>query len=155
MRKLIFLTIATAASLTLCNKAKAVDAADCTVAAINTAITNTAAGGTVNVPTCTGTTWTTTLNITKNINLIGKTTTNTTSQAGSANDQTVIIDGLADRSIPLLKWNNVNDSNTARLSGFTFRSGPVFAFTQDAEVRMTGLSHNVRIDHNHFDMLYG
>lgn len=91
-------------------------------------------------------TWTATLNISKGITLIG---------AGS--DQTRIIDEVPRvLLIPAVINVTLNTNQVFRLTGFTFQGGAInTAVNYDGVVRFYGSCFSNRVDHCHFDGLYG
>ena len=126
---------------------------------VTTAITLAADGDTVVVPAGTAT-WTSGLNITKGITLQGATTTNTgayslasgTNTSAAYNDQTIIIDDVP--STDPLVVATLSPTESFRLTGFTFRYGSVTSHPS-GRVVLKGTCPSVRVDHCHFDQLYG
>lgn len=121
-----------------------INAATPALADVQSACNSAANGDTVNVPAGTAT-WTTNLNITKSINLIG---------AGT--DNTVIIDEV-NRSYSfagLIKWSAVTNA-PARLSGFTFQGGVTNTGVNfNGVVAVGGTCFAFREDHCYFNQLY-
>src|SRR5437773_2126900 len=116
---------------------------------VSTAINTANAGDTVVIPAGTAI-WTSTLNITKGITLMGQTTTD--SVAGTAADKTIIQDNVTRGSAgtPVIKVQSVL-GQSYRISGITFQ--PYSATIKDnanGQVYLGGNSQAVRIDHCNF-----
>jgi hypothetical protein len=114
-------------------------------------------GDTVIIPPGTAS-WNSTLNITKGITLQGATTvTGDHTTAMSAIDSTVILDTIVGSNAfsPVLQV-TLNNPSSFRITGITFQYDPnVTAKNQDGAVIVRGTSNNFRIDHCHFNLLYG
>jgi hypothetical protein len=131
---------------------------------VKTAIAVANDGDTVVIPAGTAS-WTSTVTITKGITLTGATTVNTTGAGGanvtgSANDQTIIVDDIprVGGQAPILSI-TLGSAQSFRISGITLRaSTTTTASAGGGQVRFGGGgggSNTIRIDHCHFDGLYG
>lgn len=110
-----------------------VNASACSLSAVQTACAFASPGDTVMIPAGTAT-WTNTLTITKDIQLIG---------AGIG--QTVISNGMTGT---LISWNTVSNG-ACRLSGFDFEYGPADAINTWGTTRLIGIGgtcHAFRLD---------
>ena len=102
--------------------------------------------------------WTSTLATTKGITLQGATTVDTSGAggpnvAGSANDQTIILDDVARDSggnAPIFDV-TLTSTQSFRLSGITLRAGSLTTGAGNGAIRIHGLCPSVRIDNIHFD----
>jgi hypothetical protein len=109
-------------------------------------------GDTVVIPAGTAT-WTTTLNISKGITLMGATTVDTSTTFGDANDQTIILDNVP-RAAPtfgrVILAINIS-SGALRISGITFRDGSLgTGASSGTVVPGTYPPATARVDHCHF-----
>jgi hypothetical protein len=92
--------------------------------------------------------WTQGVNITKGVTLQGQTTTD--SVAGTAVDNTVILDDLPrPPSRPMIRLSTVL-GKSYRITGITFSPATVTALNYNGAVIFNGNSQSVRIDHCHF-----
>ena len=122
---------------------------------VSAAIALASDGDTVIVPAGTAS-WTQTLNITKGITLQGQTTTDPV--AGTANDQTIILDDVVAAPYPGYRIAITlapSAGQTIRVSGFTFRTGSTTDRGYQGSVNIAGTTQAtaVRVDHCHFDGL--
>jgi hypothetical protein len=128
-------------------QAKIIDARSPSLNDVNAAIASAADGDTVMVPAGTAA-WTSTLTITKGIQLIGKTTTDPV--AGTAVDNTIIQDNVTrgTQSSAIIRVTSVS-GKSYRVSGLSFQP---FATTPgiNGMIVLAGNSHSVRLDHCHF-----
>jgi hypothetical protein len=145
---LLFATAGTA-------QAKIINAASPSFADVSRAVASAVNGDTVIVPAGTAA-WSSTLIITKAIQLIGQTTTD--SVAGTAVDRTIILDEILPRK-ELIRISSIKISTTNplgdpvwRVSGFTFKQGgtSITSGNTGASVIAAGWSKCIRIDHCHF-----
>ncbi len=117
-------------------------------------------GDTVVVPGGT-VSWTSPLTITKGITLQGATSVSGDHTSGSITptDRTVILDDVprtpANNGGALIRVPSLTSTRTFRLTGFTFRYGSVTAIDGNGVIRINGTCPSTRIDHCHFDQLYG
>lgn len=111
-------------------------------------------GDTVIITAGTCSDWTGTINLTHGITLKGQTTTN--SVAGTANDQTIILDNvvkLPSQTVPAILLSNPTGT-TCRVSGFTFDTGTVTDGNSNGFITIhTATGGQFRIDNNHFKTL--
>jgi len=128
-------------------RATIINARSPSLADIRDAIARAADGDTVIVPAGTAA-WSSTLNITKAITLIGQTTTD--SGAGTAVDNTIITDNLTrvPGGTPIIRINSAL-GKSYRLSGLTFQ-GQSTAQNNNGAIVLAGDSHALRLDHCHF-----
>jgi len=123
-----------------------ITAASVSLVDVSAAVVSAVDGDTVIVPSGTAT-WTSQLAITNAITLIGQTTTD--SVAGTAVDNTIIIDNLpSTQDTPLIVITS-GSGKSYRLSGFTFQDARTTLSTQ-GYVSLSGQSQAVRVDHCHF-----
>jgi len=117
---------------------------------VQSAISSAVNGDTVIVPAGTAA-WSSTLVITKGINLIGQTTTD--SVAGTAVDKTIIQDNVTRTpgGTPIIRIASVL-GKTYRVSGFTF-SPLLTTVNNNGAVVLNGTSQSVRLDHCHFQVM--
>ena len=116
---------------------------------VSTAINSAKDGDTVVIPAGTAV-WTSTLNITKGITLIGQTTTDPV--AGTAADKTIIQDNVTRGSAgtPVIKVQSVL-GQSYRISGITFQPySATLKNNANGQVYLGGNSQAVRIDHCNF-----
>jgi hypothetical protein len=130
-------------------QASIINAASPSRADVVTAINSAANGDTIIVPAGTAS-WTTGITVTKGITLQGQTTTN--SANGTANDQTILVDNLADVGGGQgFFMCTTNTGQSLRISGFTFTGvGGRTTTIYNGAIRFSGTSDRVRIDHCHF-----
>jgi len=135
-------------------QAATINAASCSEADVTTAMAATVDGDTVLLPAGTAT-WSSSLVVTKGITIIGQTTVD--SAAGTANDQTIILDRTGSVSDQMLIYLNTSLGKTYRISGITFRTGQTTRANSNGMIYISGTqgasSHAVRVDHCHFDDL--
>jgi len=105
---------------------------------VQAAVNSASSGDTVQVPAGSAS-WTGTLTINQDINLIG---------AGTGS--TIITDSAA-TSVQLIVWTTTSN-NVDRLSGFTFQ-GTANTFGDGGSVQIGGTSHALRVDHCNFNLL--
>jgi hypothetical protein len=117
------------------------------LADVRAAIASAVDGDTVIVPAGRAT-WTSGLVITKGITLMGQTTTD--SVAGTAADNTIIVDNItrAPGGVAVIKILSVS-GKSYRVSGFTFQ-GLSTTINNNGAVVLGGNSQAVRLDHCHF-----
>ena len=108
-------------------------------------------GDTVIIPAGTAS-WFSNITLTKGITIIGQTTTD--SAAGTANDQTILIDNL-DRGGGQSYFNcTTNAGKSLRITGITFSGlGGLQTIASGGAVQLHGNSDHVRVDHCHFTHL--
>jgi len=114
-------------------------------------------GDTVIIPAGTAN-WNSTLTITKGITLQGATTvTGDHTTAMSATNGTVILDTVAGTSgTPPLIQATLSNPSSFRITGLTFQYDPnVTTKNQTGAVIISGSCNNFRLDHCHFNRLYG
>jgi hypothetical protein len=107
-------------------------------------------------------TWTTCLSITKGITLLGATIVtgdHTTVNGMAVTDKTIIIDHItrSNGNAPIIFFNNINSSQSVRISGLTFLGGTVTAAAESGSIVVHGTNsncQNLRIDHCNFHNLY-
>ena len=127
-----------------------INATSPSLADVTAAIRSAADGDTVTIPKGT-TTWTSTINISKGITLIGQTTTDPVHK--TANDQTIVsVNTGTDGNTPLLVVETAL-GKSYRVSGITFRTGQTSKVNSNGMIRIGGNSQAVRVDHCHFDDL--
>lgn len=111
---------------------------------VGTAVSAAKEGDTVVVPSGTAT-WTTTLEITKNVTL-----------QGAGQGVTVIIDEIPRGSQPPLINASTTSVGNFRLTGFTFKGGIVNTGTvSNGVIKIAGTCHATRVDHCTFTQLNG
>jgi hypothetical protein len=125
---------------------------------VSTAVAAAHDGDTISIPAGTAS-WTSTLNITKGITLMGKTTITGTPPNQTVNDATKIQDNTPrNQALPLIKV-AITSSQSVRISGLTFLPGTTTTFSGASN----GLSFSsasaatpptIRLDHCHFSKLY-
>jgi hypothetical protein len=130
--------------------ARTVSARSPSFADVSTAIAVASDGDTVLVPSGTAS-WGTGLVITKGIQLIGQTTTD--SVAGTAVDRTIIQDNVARRAggVPIIRVQSAS-GKAYRIGGFTFQTLST-SLNNNGAIILEGTSHSVRLDHCHFKPL--
>jgi hypothetical protein len=141
--------------------AATINAASAALTDVTTAVAAAVDGDTVIVPAGTAS-WTSVLTITKGITLQGATTvTNAGTQNPTASDLTVIKDDSPLDTIQsgLIKV-DLTPNQSFRLTGFTFASGVRTTLNDNGVVQLTSDTNsapvtNVRVDHCHFDHIYG
>jgi hypothetical protein len=137
--------------------AATINAASPALTDVASAIALASDGDTVIIPAGTAN-WNSTLTITKGITLQGATTvTGDHTTAMSATDGTVILDTVvgASGSPPLIQATLSNPSSF-RITGLTFQYDPnVTTKNQTGAVIIGGSCSNFRLDHCHFNRLYG
>jgi hypothetical protein len=121
-----------------CTQAATINASSVALTAVQTAVNSANPGDTVNVPAGTAT-WTGTLTINNNIQLIG---------AGAS--QTIIVDG-GSTALNLINWNTTS-GGYGRLSGFTFK-GNGNATAYNGTIDINGTCHEFRVDDCVFSIL--
>ncbi len=166
MRKFPLLAALAFVALANCVSATTRTAASAEYSDVKTQTDAAVAGDTVVIPAGTAT-WTSTLTITKNITLQGQTliTGDHTNVDGtshlstmSATDVTVIRDDVPRiGSAPaIIRFQTVDSGDLPRVSGITFKYGTtVLTVNANGRLRIEGESKAFRVDHCHFDTLYG
>jgi hypothetical protein len=149
--RIIFVTFLSSAFLGgIIAHATTYPAASCNETDVSAALARVSADGDiVSIPsgTCT---WTSTLSYSQTYSLtIQGQTTCTGTPASSCTDNTVISDGVANNSAALYITTLSNKS--LRITGISFTGGN--QNNNDGSLRVSGQSTQVRIDHNHFDVL--
>src|SRR5438874_1108304 len=124
---------------------------------VSTAIGLAKDGDTVIVPAGT-VAWSSTLVIGKGITLQGATTLTGPSSSPTVTDATIIQDNIARTSANYggvtVVFHNLTPTQSARLTGFTFRAGTATTVAYNGVVQLAGTCPSVRVDHCHFDRLH-
>ena len=128
--------------------ADVINAASVALADVQSAINSSVDGDTIAIPAGT-VSWTSGITITKSITIQGKTTVDAT--AGTANDQTVVLDDLAANNIPAVAM-NPTPGKLVRVTGITFKPGSRNTSLNGGVVNVGGTTQSaaVRLDHCHF-----
>ena len=130
-------------------QAATINAASPSLADVTAAIASAVDGDTVIIPAGTAS-WSSGITMTKGITIQGQTTTD--ADAGTANDQTVLVDNLV--RIPggqgFFKC-TTNAGQSLRITGITFTGqGGLTTTMNNGAIQLYGTSDQVRIDHCHF-----
>lgn len=120
-------------------KAAIINATNVSLSAVQAAVNSAQPGDTVDVPAGTAT-WTSTLTINTDIQLIG---------AGIG--QTVVIDGGSPNALQLISY-TCSSNHFDRISGFTFQ-GTANNQPYNGSIFIDGTCHAFRLDHCEFDLL--
>jgi hypothetical protein len=121
-------------------KAAVITASSSSLAAVQTAVNSASAGDTVQVPAGLAT-WTGSLTINKDIQLLG---------AGIG--KTIITDG-GSTALQLITW-TTSSNHLDRLSGFTFTAITNQVYAYNGEICIVGTCASFRLDHCQFLFLY-
>jgi hypothetical protein len=124
---------------------------------VSTAVGLAKDGDTVKVPAGTAA-WSSTLIIAKGITLQGATTLTGPSSNPTVTDGTIIQDNVARTGANyggvIVLFRNLLSTQSARLTGFTFKGGTVTKLNYNGVVQFAGRCPKVRVDHCYFNRLY-
>jgi hypothetical protein len=136
-------------------EAQTINAASCSSSAVQTALNSVAADGTtVLIPSCSATSWTSTVTYNQVYSTIiqGQTTVTGTCAPGgtcTATDNTIITDNVSGTALTI----NTASGKSFRMTGLTFN--PSSSTAAYGAIDLQGGSTSVRVDHNHFNDTVG